>query len=154
MQKVSELRKPARLPSCSVGYIDSFGDDGSVTVSHPYHASPVGAQTTVGLDTHGDLAGEQVLLMFLDDDPLRPVITGLLSSNAADPKFSHVRTMDSSETILAKDLNFSAANSISIRCGRSQILMDKFGKIVVKGCNVLTRASARNRIKGGSVSLN
>lgn len=154
MQKVTEFRKPAKLPSCSVGHIDSFGDNGSVTVTHPYHASPITAKTTVGLDTHADLIGEPVLLVFLDDDPAQPVITGLLSSNATDRKFSHIRPTNSSETILAKDLNFSAANSISFRCGNSQILMDKFGKIVVKGCNILTRASARNRIKGGSVSLN
>lgn len=154
MQKVSGLHESTRLPSCSVGHIDSFGDDGSVTVTHSYHGSPVRAQTTVGLDIHGDLIGESVLLLFLDDDPRQPVITGLLSHNAADRKFSHVRSPNRSETILARDLDFSAANSISIRCGRSQILMDKFGKIVVKGCNILTRASARNRVKGGSVSLN
>lgn len=154
MQKVIELRKDIPLPSCTVGHIDSFGENGSVTVSHPHHGSPVSAQTTVALDIYGDLVGERVLLLFLEDDPSQPVITGLLSSNAADKKFSHVSSMDRSETLLAKDLNFSAANSVSIRCGRSEILMDKFGKIVVKGCNILTRASARNRIKGGSVSLN
>ncbi len=154
MQKVSVLRKSTRLPSCTIGHVESLGDDGSVTVLHPHHDTPVKARTTVGLDAQVDLIGEPVLLLFPDDDPTQPVITGLLSNDVTDKKFSHIRTLDNSEMVLARDLDFSAANSVSIRCGKSQILMDKFGKIVIKGCNILTRASSRNRIKGGSVSLN
>ncbi|MFK7853278.1 MAG: DUF6484 domain-containing protein [Granulosicoccus sp.] len=154
MQNVSVLRNKTQLPSCTVGYITLLDESGCVTVSHPHHESPVRARTTIALDAQLDLVGEQVLLLFPDDDPTRPVITGLLSDDVTDKKFTRVTSMENSEMVMAKDLDFSAANSVSIRCGKSQILMDKFGKIVIKGCNVLTRASSRNRIKGGSVSLN
>jgi hypothetical protein len=154
MHKVSVLRTSTRLPSCTIGHIESFGEHGSVTVLHPHHDSPVRAKTTIALNTHDDLLGAPVLLLFPDDDPTQPVITGLLSNDVNDKLFDHAARIEQTERVIARNLDFSAADSVSIRCGKSQILMDKFGKIVIKGCNILSRASARNRIKGGSVSLN
>lgn len=154
MNNVSELKRQKPLPSSTRGHIHEVDEFGKVSVTHPYLPEPVAAMTTLALDPQADLSGESVLLQFMDDDPTQPVILGLLSSTVTDKCFRHVSPQSESQTVMARDLDFSAANSVSIRCGRSQILMDKFGKIVVKGCNILTRASDRNRIKGGSVSLN
>ena len=41
-----------------------------------------------------------------------------------------------------------------LRCGRATVTLREDGKIVIRGVDVLSRASRTNRIKGGSVQLN
>jgi len=146
--------RPRSIPSSTIGRIESVGRDGRIVVLHDYQVGPVRADTLLSLDVNAPLAGAPVLLAFADDDPGRPVLVGLIGDGALDPRLGAARAVYTIDTLLVRDLDLSACNSVNIRCGRSQILMDKFGKIVIKGRDILTRASSRNRVKGGSISLN
>ena len=142
------------VPASTAGRIETVSAEGRIRVRHAHHPEPVEAMTLVALDLDARLEGLRVLLAFLDDDPTRPVLLGPLGEGALDPNLGAARRASLAETVLVRDLELSASNSVSIRCGRSRLLMDRFGKIVVKGRDVLTRAAERNRLKGGSISLN
>ena len=43
---------------------------------------------------------------------------------------------------------------IELRCGKATILMEKDGRITIRGTFVTSQASATNRIRGGSIDLN
>ncbi len=53
-----------------------------------------------------------------------------------------------------KKITLEAENKIVLKCGKGSITIQKDGKIVVKGTNLLSRSSGINRIKGGSVGIN
>ena len=48
----------------------------------------------------------------------------------------------------------TADERIELRCGKSTIIMEKDGRITIRGTNVTSHASAANRIRGGSIDLN
>ena len=43
---------------------------------------------------------------------------------------------------------------IELRCGRASLIMEKDGRITLRGTRVVSHASGTNRIRGGSVQLN
>jgi hypothetical protein len=47
-----------------------------------------------------------------------------------------------------------AADEILLECGASSILLRKDGKIVLKGTQIVSRASGRHKIRGSSVQIN
>lgn len=51
-------------------------------------------------------------------------------------------------------LKLHAEDRIELTCGESKLSMNKEGNIVLRGANITTRASARNKIKGATVSIN
>lgn len=53
-----------------------------------------------------------------------------------------------------KTVRFEARDEIVLRCGQGSITLRKDGKIVIKGTQLLSRASGVNRIKGGQVNIN
>lgn len=53
-----------------------------------------------------------------------------------------------------KILNLEALDEINIRCGKSEIILRKNGKVIIKGAEVISRASNSNKIKGANVLIN
>lgn len=106
--------------------------------------SSMTARSTVEVD-HRD-RGREALVTFVNGDPLRPVITGLLVDSPQDGRY-HLR-------IRAEEIDFSAASKITLECGRASITLHRSGKVVVKGAELLSRASGTNRIRGGTIELN
>jgi hypothetical protein len=47
-----------------------------------------------------------------------------------------------------------AQQEIALRCGQSSLTLRRDGKIVLRGRDVVSRASRRNKIRGGSVDIN
>lgn len=154
MNKVIPLVRSGRLPGHTVARLIGIDEAGRPLVRHPWHAEPVVARTSVALGRDAALVGREVLIVFVDDDPLAPIVTGLVANSVDDEGFERLRTVEVGQRLQMERLEFDATEQVSIRCGKSQILMDRFGKIVIKGCDILTRASSRNRIKGGSVGIN
>lgn len=95
-----------------------------------------------------------VLLMFENGDPALPIIVGIirdkLPAETAIPF-----TLKKKEILLdGKKLVFDAKEEIELRCGKSSVILKKDGKIVLKGVDVVSRASRTNKIKGASVKIN
>ena len=53
-----------------------------------------------------------------------------------------------------KQITIEAESEILLKCGKGSILIRKDGKIILKGTDLLSRSSGRQRIKGSSVSIN
>lgn len=56
--------------------------------------------------------------------------------------------------INGKRISIEAEEELTIKCGKGSILIDKQGKIVVRGTNLISRSSGNHKIKGASVSIN
>ncbi len=56
--------------------------------------------------------------------------------------------------VKGRRIHLEAGDEIQITCGGGKISIDRTGKIVVRGNNVVSRAKQTHRIKGGSVAIN
>jgi hypothetical protein len=117
-------------------------------VSNPA-GEPLAATTTVPL-TEEDCSSE-VILMFEDGDPRRPVVLGIVQSSvkSSRPLATAVEARVDGETVV-----ISADKEIVLRCGKASITLTRAGKVFIRGAYLLNRSSGVNRIKGGSVQIN
>ncbi|QTA85815.1 hypothetical protein [Desulfonema magnum] len=53
-----------------------------------------------------------------------------------------------------KRIIIEADDEIRLKCGEGMILINKQGKIIVRGTSLLSRAKGMNKIKGAGVSIN
>jgi hypothetical protein len=104
--------------------------------------------------SHPIMQDREVLVMFEQGDPEKPIILGLL----ADPLEEMIALSESQqpkEVMLdGKRVTLEAQEEIQLKCGDGSITLRKDGKIIIKGTHLLSRASGPNRIKGGSVQIN
>jgi hypothetical protein len=118
------------------------------------HLANIEVQELLGSEQQG----REVLISFIDNDPNQPVIIGVLASvvddmvqmeltSAEKPDMNNV--ISDGESVL-----ISAEKQIVLVCGKSSLMLRKDGKIIAKGTNILSRASASNKVKGGSVEIN
>jgi hypothetical protein len=102
--------------------------------------------------------GREVLLVFEEGDPERPIVVGLIENFLEDIVSMEINQHDSQkpkEALLdGKRLNLEAKEEIVLKCGKGSVKIRKDGKIVVKGTHILSRSSGPHRIKGGSVNIN
>jgi hypothetical protein len=88
--------------------------------------------------------GAEVALSFVDGDPMQPLIIDKITRPA---QFSP-------STIHSRELVFEADRQITLRCGKSSITLTRDGQIVIRGKDLLSRASSVNRVRGGVIQLN
>ena len=101
--------------------------------------------------------GQEVLLLFEQNDPNRPIVIALMKTqddnvsieldarDAQQPK----EAMVDGETV-----TIEAKKQLTLKCGKGTIRINKDGKIIVRGTNLFSRSSGPNRIKGASVQIN
>jgi hypothetical protein len=103
-------------------------------------------------DLHGAHIGRQVLLLFEDADPQRPIIVGCLQRADTWPLADRVGSIE-----LEADgarLIVTAKEQLVLQCGKASITLTKAGKVLIRGEYVSSRSSGANVIKGGSVQIN
>ncbi len=102
--------------------------------------------------------GRDVLLIFEEGDPGRPIIIGLMGNpiESLVAMESSVQSHAQTREILldGKRITIEAEEEVVLKCGPGSITLRKDGKIVIKGTHLLSRSSGPNRIKGGSVNIN
>ena len=102
--------------------------------------------------------GVPALLMFESGDIDYPIVVGLVQDTFQPPAPVQTATIEAQgprqARVDGKVIVFDASEEISLRCGKSSVTMRKDGKVVVKGTHIVTRATGKNRIKGGSVTIN
>ena len=91
--------------------------------------------------------GATVLIDFLDGDPERPVILGLLRDRL------DVDRQDVS-SVTEPRIELTAGETLSLRCGESAIELQKSGHIVIRGGEIRSTASGGNVIQGAHVEIN
>lgn len=116
--------------------------DGGPLVLLPGQTIPVPAASACVLND-GD-AGKRVAVMFIDSDPGAPLIIGTIAEDQAT----------ASARPVPDRLELQAKNEIVLKCGRATLRLLADGTAVLRGVNVVTRAAATNRIRGGNVQIN
>jgi len=51
-------------------------------------------------------------------------------------------------------VNLSATQRIELRCGKSSLTLNRDGSILLRGVDLISRASGVNKIKGAAVKIN
>jgi Domain of unknown function (DUF6484) len=105
------------------------------------------------IDLHGRHIGAQVLLLFENGDPQRPIVIGVLREPTGWPLESQPAGQVEVDADGAR-LIVQAGEQLVLRCGKASITLTKAGKVLIEGSYVLSRSTGVNRIKGGSVQLN
>jgi hypothetical protein len=113
-----------------------------VFAGNPREAA-VPARSLAALD--GSMAGAEVALLFEEGDAARPLIVGRIVAPGRVPP-EVVRDGERVRVV--------AGERIELRCGKGSIIMEKDGRITIRGTYLTSHASAANRIRGGSVNLN
>jgi hypothetical protein len=139
----ARMERPPRIDGPVVGRIVRFDALGvAVDYNGNPEGSPVPARSVVGTAQLG--IDREVVLMFEDSDPLRPLIMGVLQ-----PVGLPVQAEVDGERLV-----LSARREIVLRCGEASITLTEAGKVLIRGNYVLSRSSGANRIKGAAVEIN
>jgi hypothetical protein len=135
-----------------VGELSEPAENGQPMVHYPGNPSgePLLAISTVQM-TEQDL-GHEVALSFIEGNPTRPVILGLIQKIGL--KQQTITDEKVNIHLDGEKLTLTAAREIVLKCGKSSITLTKAGKIIVKGAYLSNYSTGVNRIKGGSVQIN
>ena len=152
-QQVQGTRARASLPGAVIGILIGFKDEGCTPlVLFPGQSSSAAVAAASAIDVYGTHIGRQVVLIFENGDPRRPIIMGLLKSAQAwqlpeQPGQIEVEADGARLIVTAKE-------QLVLRCGEASITLTKAGKVLIQGAYVSHRSSGVMRIKGGSVQIN
>jgi len=149
---------PETITTC-IGQIVEITEDYRAKIDYPGNPSgPVIARSIIRVPDYESLLHAPVMLIFEASDPALPIIIGLIHESIFTPNIQEVfdvpKTKRHKVDIDGKRIVLEADKEIVLRCGRSSITLGANGKIVVKGKDLVSRASAANKIKGASVNIN
>lgn len=126
------------------------------------HDAAIAARSLAPLD-HAPL-GAEVALLFEGGDPRLPLIVGRIvqpggpGGAQVEPEGERLPVEPDGERIAVQRdgerVRIVAGERLELRCGRATILMERDGRITIRGAQVVSHASGANRIRGGSVHLN
>ncbi len=158
-QKVVALERPGAEPALPegavLGWVDRVDDEG-IWVDTEHNAGPPMLALSVVALTRAELdaaveARRDAVLMFLAGGG-QPVLLGLRQS--VPTLEVDTANADLSATVDGKKVRIDGKEEIVLRCGKASITMRRNGRIVIRGVQVESRATGRNRIKGGAVLIN
>jgi hypothetical protein len=157
-----EEQETVDVRSMCVGRVVKITDKGHPLVDFPLNqAGPVEARSTT--DAYSKLQGSaaenrRVLLAFDNSDPSLPIIVGIIQDNLVDNDLSAQENLPAGSLLEiafdGKTVALRASEEILLRCGTSSITLRKDGKIILKGTQIVSRASRTHKIKGAQVMIN
>ncbi|RWM14834.1 MAG: hypothetical protein E5X53_25055 [Mesorhizobium sp.] len=135
-----------RIEGVAIGIFLGFGTDGPLVV-FPGNLQETAVPARSLAELTSDMIGAEVALLFQEGDPGRPLIVGRI----VDP----ARKSNAPQIVRdGEQVRIAANERIELRCGKATIIMEKDGRITIRGTYLTSHASAANRIRGGSVNLN
>jgi hypothetical protein len=139
-------RVKERIEGVVIGIFLGFGEDAPLVV-FPGNTKETAIPARSLAELTSDMIGAEVALLFQDGDPGRPLIVGRIVDPAR-------RTSAPQIVRDGERVRITGDERIELRCGKATIIMEKDGRITIRGTYVTSHASAANRIRGGSVNLN
>lgn len=158
---LNNLRTTEAISFC-VGEIAKITEDGRAIVDYPGNSTgPLEARSVVNAPfKREDYSGGNisVLLFFENGDPTLPIIGGIIHDTLypfAPPEEVTVSMERPHDAVLdGNKMILEAKEEIVLHCGKSSVTLKKDGKIVLKGIQIVSRASETNKIKGAAVRIN
>jgi hypothetical protein len=165
MRKSIELTVPNEPLSETAALVFQIGrvveilPGGRLVVDYDGNAiGPLVARCIQRDSTAGDYqAGSEVLLAFENQDALRPIVLGAVSENCR----SEIRTgafrtegVRARAIIDGERIALRGDREIVLECGLSSLVLQRDGKIVLKGVEIVSRASGNHKIRGATVKIN
>lgn len=136
-----------------VGELVALSDDGRVPlVVYPGQAGTAAIAARSIVDVHSAHVGKQVVLVFEEADPAKPIVMGIIrrrDDSALEARPGHVEVEKDGERLIV-----NAKEQLVLRCGKASITLTSAGKVLIDGAYISSRSSGVNRVKGGSVQLN
>jgi hypothetical protein len=149
-----DVRPPlVRIDGVRIGRLVAFTGNGTMPlVTYDGQPSSAALPARATLDVHGSHIGRELVLMFENGDPDRPLILGCLH----DP---HARVLPDRSGTVEMDVDgqrlvVTAKERLVLRCGKASITLTRAGKVMFHGTYVSNRSSGVLRLKGGSVQIN
>ncbi|MER9436573.1 hypothetical protein EOA13_27300 [Mesorhizobium sp. M7A.F.Ca.US.011.01.1.1] len=139
-------RVKERIEGVVIGIFLGFGEDAPLVV-FPGNPKETAIPARSLAELTSDMIGAEVALLFQDGDPGRPLVVGRIVEPAR-------RTSAPQIVRDGEQVRITGDERIELRCGKATIIMEKDGRITIRGTYVTSHASAANRIRGGSVNLN
>ena len=163
-----------------IGKVVSLTSHGNPLIAYdaPTRQSPVEALTTVALDQES--IGKEVVISFAQNNGGMAIVMGVIrralddvlaqqtapipeavstqqeEASIAQEKSLSASTMTEKPEVIVdgNKLEITAAEEITLRCGKASITLNKNGKILIKGEHMLNRTAGSYKIKSGSIQLN
>jgi hypothetical protein len=135
----------------AIGRLLGFTVGGDALIRVAPNGEALVARSAVIL-TDGD-AGHDVVLVFEAEDAHRPIVLGILRTPAKVSAGSGNRIPVELE-VDSEKVELRASRQIVLRCGGASVTLTHEGKIIVRGSEILSRATGLNRLKGGAVQIN
>ncbi len=162
-EHVQLLDIPKQIEGIRVGKVVKVNENGCVFVNYSGNpqgevAARVTSSVKLLLLRQAALSGQEILLAFENNDPLRPIIIDTLSSLIDEITQAEELDLKVDEpkdvTIEGQKITFDAKDEVVIKCGKASITLTRAGKVLIRGAYLLNRSSGVNLIKGGSVQIN
>ncbi len=127
---------------------------------------PVPARAMIPLDAaalSADGGRREVVLLFEEGDPARPIVAGLLEPAVATPALDAaleatvegaVEATPEIAEVDGRRVVIEGKDEVVLRCGEASITLRRNGKVVIRGLYVESHAAGTNRVKGGTVKIN
>lgn len=137
------------------GRIVIINDDGEIMVECDTEELPLPCdflQTSAG--PLPELRPGDAVLYAMDEITLRGYVIGVIQKYRATEQGANGKVAHLNPGQDFREIKLNATEKIELRCGQSVLLMNKDGKIVVKGASITSRASGPQKIKGATVHIN
>ncbi|MBZ9961178.1 DUF6484 domain-containing protein [Mesorhizobium sp. BR1-1-14] len=135
-----------RIDGVVIGLV--IGIDGGmplvVFVGNP-RKTAIPARSLAELDSTA--IGSEVALLFEGGDPTRPLVVGRIVEPLRKNK--DLQILRDGERV-----SITADQRIELRCGQASIILEKDGRITIRGSQLTSQASGTNCIRGGAIHLN
>ncbi len=148
-----------------VGWIAGSDETGGVLVDFEGNRfGPASARLALALESsalqEAISARRKAVLLFEDGDPRRPCLIALIHEPSPTPLTDSLldkhplprRPVEAQ--VDDKRLLIEGKEEVVLRCGQASITLRRNGKVIIRGVQLESYASERNRIKGGYVEIN
>lgn len=135
-----------RIDGVVIGLLIGFegGAPLVVFVGNPRETA-IAARSLTELDV--STIGSELALLFEGGDPMRPLVVGRIVDPA--PRNRNLEVVRDGDRVV-----ITGNERIELRCGLASIILEKNGRVTIRGTQLTSQASGTNRIRGGAVHLN
>ncbi|WP_263485085.1 DUF6484 domain-containing protein [Mesorhizobium sp. ES1-4] len=135
-----------RIDGVVIGLLIGFENGAPLVgfVGNPRETA-IAARSLTALDASA--IGSELALLFEGGDPMRPLVVGRIVDPA--PRNKELQVIRDGNRVVV-----TAEERVELRCGLASIILDKDGRVTIRGTQLTSQASGTNRIRGGAVHLN